>query len=195
MTQSQPVTRVVQILTEAGYRTCQAPLTVASVPFDFAALLIGSNRALDLVVVVDILTEQPEPRIRQKVEGLSRALDLVASRRPLTVVLVGPPPRAATLEALTKVSRVLTVGTPIGDGASELIKTSLAVLLPLQLPDATEIAMDPLATVRSETANVPEIEILSPLFDSALSGPEAVKQALRGIICEPLNRAREEDAS
>jgi hypothetical protein len=89
MTQSQPVTRVVDILTNAGYRRRAAPVTVASVPFEFAALLLGSDRANDLIIVIDTLVDD-EVRIRQKVEGLSRALDLVASRRPLTVVLVGP---------------------------------------------------------------------------------------------------------
>src|SRR5262249_16382542 len=146
-------------------------------------------------VVVDILTEQPEARIRQKVESLSRALDLMASRRPLTVVLVGPPPPVATLEALARVSRVLTVGTPIGEAADAAIKNSLARLLPLYLPNATEIATDPLTTVRNEIANDAEVEVLSPLFDLALSGPEAVKQALRTIISEPLIRTPEEPES
>lgn len=89
MTESQPVIRIVDILTSARYRHLKAPLTIASVSFEFAALLVGSDRANDLIVVIDTLVDG-EVRIRQKVEGLSRALDLVASRRPLTVVLVGP---------------------------------------------------------------------------------------------------------
>ncbi len=114
MTQSQPVIRVVRILTDAGYRTLEMPVTVASIPFEFAALLVGSDRANDLIVVIDTLDDS-EARVRQKVEGLSRALDLVASRRPLTTVLVGPSPRPAIIEALARVSRVLNVGSPTGE--------------------------------------------------------------------------------
>ena len=76
MTQNQPVTRVVDILTNAGYRQRTSTITVASVPFEFAALLLGSDRANDLIIVIDTLVDG-EARIRQKVEGLSRALDLV----------------------------------------------------------------------------------------------------------------------
>src|SRR4051794_6193468 len=101
MTGEDSVTRVVDLLGTVGYRLIEhdKPVTVASVPFEFDAFLVGSDRANDLVVVIDTLVE-PEPRIRQKVQGLSRALDVVGSRRPLTVILVGPAPRPRTVEAL-----------------------------------------------------------------------------------------------
>ena len=188
MTLSLPVQRVVSILTGAGYRTHSTPVTIGSVPFDFAAILIGANRALDLIVVIDTLEEQ-ESRVRQKVEALSRALDLVASRRPLTVILVGPPPRATILEALGRVGRVLTVGTPTGDRADQLLSDALAVLLPLDLPQMSEAIADPLGEVHKRLST--EEDGLETLLAAAPMGAEAVKEALRALIQEPLRIDRE----
>jgi hypothetical protein len=194
MTQSQPVTRVVDILTNAGYRQRAAPLTVASVPFEFAALLLGSDRANDLIIVLDTLVDAEE-RIRQKVEGLSRALDLMASRRPLTVVLVGPPPRPTIVEALARVSRVLTVGTPTGDNADRFLSDALAVLLPLALPDASEAVVDPLNEVRKHLPTDTDQDFLVPMLGAATSGTDAVKEALRVALEAPLDLDSEELAS
>jgi|SRR5208282_1383229 len=193
MTQNQPVTRVVDILTNAGYRHRTTPVTVASVRFEFAALLLGSERANDLIIVIDTLVDG-EARIRQKVEGLSRALDLVASRRPLTVVLVGPPPRPTIVEALARVSRVLTVGTPTGDNADRFLADTLAVLLPLSLPDASEAVIDPLGEVRRQLPTDIDQDALVPLFAAAPSGTEAVQEALRELLEAPLDLDPEDTA-
>jgi hypothetical protein len=191
---SPPVQRVVTLLTNAGYRSREAPMAIASVPFEFAAMLVGADRALDLIVVIDTIVES-ESRIRQKVEGLSRALDLVASRRPLTVVLVGPTPRSSTQEALARVCRVLSVGTPTGNGADGFLSDALAVLLPLDLPQASEVVANPLGEVRKQLPTSEVAKDVSTLFEAALSGTEAVKQALCALIQEPLNRHTETDPS
>lgn len=191
MTQSQPVIRVVRILTDAGYRALEMPVTVASIPFEFAALLVGSDRANDLIVVIDTLDDS-EARVRQKVEALSRALDLVASRRPLTTVLVGPSPRPAIIEALARVSRVLTVGSPTGDKAALDLADTLAVFLPLGLPDASEAVTDPLTEVRNQLLTDSDQDTLTRLFAAALSGSDAVKEALRKMLKVPLDLDSEE---
>jgi hypothetical protein len=69
MTMSPPVSRVVDRLTAAGYLLKEAPVTVSSLPFEFAAMLVGSARALDLIVVIDTLVES-EVCIRQKVSAV-----------------------------------------------------------------------------------------------------------------------------
>lgn len=186
MTQNQPVTRVVDILTNAGYRHGKTPVTVASVRFEFAAILLGSDRANDLIIVIDTLVDG-EARIRQKVEGLSRALDLAASRRPLTVVLVGPPPRPAVVEALARVSRVLNVGTPTGDSADRFLADTLAVLLPLSLPDASDTLVDPIEEVYRQLPTDIDKDALAPLFTAARSGTEAVQEALRELLEDSLH--------
>jgi hypothetical protein len=194
MTQNQPVTRVVDILTNAGYHQRTTPVTVASVRFEFAALLLGSDRANDLIIVIDTLVDS-EVRVRQKVEGLSRALDLVASRRPLTVVLVGPPPRPTIVEALARVSRVLTVGTPTGDNADRFLADTLAVLLPLSLPDVSESVVDPLGEVRRQLPTDIDQDALVPLFAAAPRGTEAVQEALRELLEASLDLDSQDSAS
>jgi hypothetical protein len=155
---------------------------------------LGSDRANDLIIVIDTLIDA-ELRIRQKVEGLSRALDLVASRRPLTVVLVGPPPKAAIIEALARVSRVLTVGTPTGDNADRFLADTLAILLPLSLPDASEAVVDPLGEVRRQLPPEMDQDVLISLFAAAPGGTEAVQEALREVLETPLILDPEDTAS
>lgn len=139
MTVSQPVQRVVDCLSTAGYRERESKTAIASVPFEFSAILVGSDRALDLIVVIDTLVE-PELRIRQKVEGLGRALDLVTSRRPLTVILVGPAPKATTIQALSRVCRVLSVGTPTVRKRTNILRTLWQYFFPLScLPYPTQL--------------------------------------------------------
>lgn len=192
MTFSAPVGRVVALLTAAGYRLREMPFTVSTVPFEFDAMLVGSERALDLIVVIDTLIE-PEARIRQKVEGLSRALDLVASRRPLTVILVGPPPRSITVDAISRVSRVLRAGTPVGPEADRSLTDALAVLLPLTLPAADNTVVDPLSEVRRRLGpETRENETVEAVLEAASQGAEEVRDTLqadlRGAIAMTLGR-------
>jgi hypothetical protein len=185
MTYSQPVELVVELLTSVGYRKCEVPFTVASMSFEFDAVLAGADRALDLVVIIDTLRE-PDSRVRQKMEGLSRALDLVASRRPLTAVLVGPPPRIGVLNAISRVCRLLQVWALGESDSNERLRDALAVLLPLDVPDVSETVVDPLAEVRRRTMSVDGQKLVSALLQAAPDGSEAVKSKLRKLLAEPL---------
>lgn len=129
MSTSPPVERVVDLLREGSYERLPQPVAVASIPFEFSAVLVASS-SLDLVLVVDTITDTDVASIRARVEGVSRALDLVESRRPLTVVLVGPEPTPELLLALTRVARVLIAGVPSDERE---LREALAVLLPLEL--------------------------------------------------------------
>jgi hypothetical protein len=194
MSLSTPVQRVVEIFKAAGYRQLDLPLVVASVPFDFAAALVGTGRTPDLVVVVDTMHEA-DIRTRQKIDGLGRAMDVAGSRRPLTAVLAGPRPAEPTLSALGRVCRVLPIGTPTGADADRLLQEWLSVLLPLNLPDAREAG----ATTSGELAQHLPADLdpgLRALFlDAAPRGQEAVQTALRGLIVDALNDPLEEEAS
>jgi len=185
VTLSNPAQRVVDVLTRVGYRLTRMPVSVGSIPFEFTASLIGADRALDLVVIVDTL-EDEDQRVQQKVEGLSRALDLVASRRSLTVVLVGPMLRASVVEALSRVSRVLSIGTPIGAQADSAVRDALSVLLPLELPDVSESVADPLGELRERLGALAVDHIHQRLMAAAPSGPEAVRKTLRSVLEEPM---------
>src|SRR5258708_3296450 len=115
-----PVERVVEILKGAGYRRLDLPLVVASIPFDFAAALVGTGQAPDLIVVIDPM-QDTDSRTRQKIDSLGRAMDVAGSRRPLTAVLAGPRPADPTLTAIGRVCRVLPIGTPTGSDAERLL--------------------------------------------------------------------------
>lgn len=178
MTQGTPVERVVALLKTAGYREVPLPMIIGTVRFQFSAVLLGSGRAPDLVVVIDTI-EESESRVRQKVAALSRALDVAGSRRPLTAVLAGPRPQSATLEMLGRVCRVLPVGTPVGDDADKALTDWLAVLMPLRLPDPTDAVADPLGELVRHLPNGTSTELADVLLAAVGGGNQAVSEALQ----------------
>jgi hypothetical protein len=175
MTASQPVERVVAMLQGAGYDRLPQPVEVAGIPFEFSAVM-AAKAALDLIVVLDTITESNEASIRLRIEGLGRALDLVESRRPLTVVLVGPEPMPDLHVALTRVARVLAVGVP---SEQRDLHQALAVLLPLELrtvaemPESWQSAREKLLTAHPAGAEV---------LDAAKHGAEEVTNAARELL-------------
>lgn len=132
MSASQPVDRVIQRLGASGYTELEQPVKVGGIPFEFAAILARRD-SLDLVVVADTIVERDHDRVRRRVEGLARALDVVGSRRTLTTVLVGIRPDPTVTKDLARVARVLSVGTPTGERAEQALDDALAVLLPLSV--------------------------------------------------------------
>ena len=195
MTPSIPVQRVVDRLTTSGYRSLGATVKVASISFEFPAILIGSDRALDLIAVADTLMES-EARLRQKIEGLSRALDLAASRRPFTVILVGPVIRSRLVETISRVCRVLVVGTPTGPDADSTLSHALAVLLPLNTPTASETVIDPLGEVRARLDTGSDHETVSKIEELLIAsgeGPEVVREVLRLQLLQALSPSGTQD--
>jgi hypothetical protein len=169
---SQPVERVVALLGEAGYERLPQPVRVAGIPFEFSAVLVAGS-SLDLIAVVDTVTNTNLSSIRQRVEGLSRALDLVESRRSLTVVLIGPEPVQELQLALTRVARVLVAGVPTD---TQDLQQAIAVLLPLelatleQMPESWASAREKLLAAHPAAAD---------LLQAAKFGSEEVAEAAR----------------
>ncbi|MCF2524938.1 hypothetical protein [Bradyrhizobium sp. G127] len=180
MTLSPSVALIVDILVNAGFKCLPRPFKVGSIPFEFAAMLVGTDRSPDLIVIIDTVTEKEE-RARQKIGGLGRALDAVQSRRPVTAIITGPTPGDQTLESISKVCRVLPVGTPTGPSDDNLLRDWLAVLLPLQVPDTSAVAADPLVNLRNQTD---ELGVL--ILGTAPRGARAVQDALRQRLETPL---------
>lgn len=172
MSASQPVERVVALLREASYGPLPEPVAIAGIPFEFSAVLAASS-SLDLVVVVDTVTDTNLVSVRRRVEGLSRALDLVESRRPLTVVLIGPEPMPELQLALTRVARVLVAGVPSGDRE---LREALAILLPLELVTVTEMPESWRSAREKLLAAHPDA---AELLQAAGVGSEAVAEAAR----------------
>jgi hypothetical protein len=185
LTTATPIERVVAILTEANFQP-RAPLRVASVPFDFAAVLVGTGRSPDLIVVVDTVEEQSELRLRQKIDGLGRALDIAGSRRPLTAVLVGPKPSDVTLEAISRVCRVLPVGTPTGQTADAELHDWLSVLLPLPLPHPGQAVADPAGALAARLPADLHPALRGALVTASAQGASMVREELARLLAAPL---------
>ena len=139
-----PLERAITLLKDNGYRSVKQPLGVGSATYSFDAVLTA-EQSLDLVLLQDTTLGSGE-RIRREVIAFGRSLDVLGSRRTLTLVLVGQPIDPSTIESLSQVCRVLPVG-PLEDGEARL-RDWLAVLLPLKLPDPADMQGDWSSDVR-----------------------------------------------
>jgi hypothetical protein len=180
-----PIARVVSLLEASGYKSLDRPVTVAGIPFDFAAVLVG-QKSLDLIAVVDTVGDNDEERVRERIEGLSRALDLGKSRRPLTTILVGPPPKLTLTHALGRVGRVLVVGTPTGPNAAGELRDALSVLLPLNLVVDGGASPDSWSSVRERLVATHSDEDTAAVIKASEHGAREVRAALRHILTAPL---------
>jgi hypothetical protein len=194
---------LVKRLESAGYARLATPFRVASVDFEFTAALRGSDgRGLDLILVVDTATgeygDRDAARVRQRVEALSRALDITQSRYVLTVVLAGAALQGDK-EALSATCRVLSVesisldadGMPINAAAAETLDDQIRVLLPLDLrPNEGEEPLSKGDTVSELLAALPKSldeELVGMIASASIKGKAAVTEALGRRLSEVLN--------
>ena len=177
MTETTPVERVAQALENANFRRIPVPLEIAGVTFETAAAFVGKPPSPDLVLVGDSTLQSPQ-EFQRIIEGVARALDVMRSRRPLSLVLVGPRPDSKVITSLTRYARVL----PVGESAdASTISNWLAVLLPLHLPQPTDARrLDSLDILRGAADAVG-----NELIDMALKNPQAIAQRLIETIEEP----------
>jgi hypothetical protein len=183
---SSPIARTEKVLADAGFSALPQPINVAGIPFHFSAML-SSDQSLDLVVLIDTFESGPEEAMRREVVGLSRALDLAKSRRPLTVVLVGQRWSEVTELAMTRVARVLRCEVVLGDeGRGAALRDALAVLLPLELTPAPDEPEESWSSVKAELQQDLADPELAKIIAAASRGPEQVKKALVQFLSEPL---------
>lgn len=186
MTATTPVERVAQALENAKFRRMPQPLQISGLSFEAPAAFVGHPPSPDLVVVGDTSLQSVRD-LQQTVEGVGRALDVVGSRRPLTLVLVGPRPLSQAISTLSRYARVLTVGES-ADEAS--IANWLAVLLPLHLPQPAEArGVNSLETLRASAD-----PLATELIDEASKGAEAVAKLLAEMVEEPFSDAEDDVA-
>jgi len=155
------------------------PLEIAGVTFDPAASFVGTPPSPDLVLVGDT-TLQTSRDLQRIVEGVGRALDVMRSRRPLTLVLVGPRLNSGAITSLSRYARVL----PVGESADEATLSNwLAVLLPLQLPQPAEArGIDTLQALRSTVDPVAQ-----RFIDLNLTDPQSIAQRFVDAVEEPFS--------
>lgn len=174
---SSGVEAVLAVLQEAGFRPLPRPLVVANSTFDFDAAVTGTGVSNDLVVVAT--SSAPPRRLARLLSGLSRTLDQLESRRPVTLVLLGGQPEPSVVADLGRHARVLTIGSP--NPGPEEARDAVSVLLPLTLPSATSRGRDPLEEVLKFLGSHPSAEH-RVLIEAASVGPDAVREALRRYV-------------
>ncbi|MBB6469468.1 hypothetical protein HNQ96_005358 [Aminobacter lissarensis] len=188
------VNGLVKRLEAAGYTRLATPFKVATVDFEFTAALRGSDgRGLDLILIVDTATgdhgDRDATRVRQRIETLSRALDITQSRYVLTVILAGAMLQG-DIEALSATCRVLSVesasldasGRPINSTVAEALDDQIRVLLPLDLGwdegDERSSKGDTMTELLAALPRTLDRELVDALVEASIHGDEAVTQAL-----------------
>jgi len=178
--------RVLDILVKEGsYSQLPRPFKVGSLSFDFTHALVAGERANDLVIVIELKGDTVEDGVVRKVMALTRALDVMRSKRPVTAVLTSGQPRAETIQSISKVCRVLPVGAPSGPDAISAVRDWLAVLLPLAQQPAVETLFDWEGDLAVAMATSAKGEFVDALISEAAHGKDAVET----VLAEAINRS------
>lgn len=186
--------RVLDILVrEGGYRQLPKPFKVGSIPFDFTHALVAGERANDLVVVIELTGDTVEDAVTRKVMALTRALDVMRSKRPVTAVLTSGQPRTETVQLISRVCRVLPIGAPTGPNATSAVRDWLSVLLPLTQQPAFETLLNWEADLNVTITGSNKGEFTSALIDAAALGKEAVEAVLADAINRSIDAALVEE--
>ena len=174
---SSGVETVLRVLEEAEFQRLRDPLVIAGATFDFDAAVRGTKWSNDLVVVAT--EDTPTRRLVQLLSGLSRLLDQIQSRRPVTVVLLGAATRGSDVAEIERHARVLLVES--SDPREDEVRQAVAVLLPLTLPHTTAQGDKPLTEVTGRLGKMVSKD-QAALLDAAREGPESVRTLLRELI-------------
>jgi hypothetical protein len=182
--------RVLDILVrEGGYRELPKPFKVGSIPFDFTHALVAGERANDLVIVIELKGDTFDDGVIRKIMALTRALDVMRSKRPVTAVLTSGQPGTETVQSISRVCRVLPIGAPTGPYATSAVRDWLSVLLPLTQQPSFETLLDWEADLSATTTASMEGEFMEALIDAAPRGKEAVETVLADTITKSVDAA------
>ena len=185
---------VVQILVEeGGYRELPRPLKVGSLSFDFTYALVAGNKANDLVIVIELKSDTADDAVIRKVLSLTRALDVLQSKRSVTAVLTSGQAIPETVQSISRVCRVLPVGAPSGPKAIDAVRDWLSVLLPLAQPPPVETLVDWEGDLRNSIPGNAAGQFLDELLSAAPAGKLAVEQVLASTIQAPVESVLEDD--
>lgn len=168
---------VLEALERVGFQRLPKPLAVSGTSFDFDAAVTGTGVSNDLVVV-SAGDHDPE-RLLQLLSGLNRSLDRTASRRPVSLLLLGTRPEHGVLAELEAHARVLLMEDD--SPAPDDVHDAVAVLLPLHIPAATQLATEPLDELSEHLGDTMTDEH-HLLVDAARVGPEAVRSAFQAML-------------
>jgi hypothetical protein len=202
MTASALARAIIARLEEVGYQRLQTPFQVASVRFDFTAVLQGrqgrEGRGFDIVLIVDTSAgehgDKSGGRTRQRIEALSRALDVSESRLVLTAILAGATLPKADVDAIARICRVLTVegielnaaACPATENAARELDDRLRILLPLKIEIGQDSAVDPIGEVENRLPSAVNRDLANKLLGATGRGDRAVSRAIIELLEEAL---------
>lgn len=180
--------RVVEILVQQGrYRELAQPMKIGSLSFEFDRALVASYRANDLVIVIELKSGTSDEVLIRKVLALTRALDVLKSKRSVTAVLTSGQALPETVQSISRVCRVLPIGTPAGPKAADAVREWLSVLLPISQPASVETLVDWTGDLRRE---IPE-KAVGPLADLLVEAAPLGKQAVEDVLVDAIKVAVE----
>ena len=191
MTTSESVIQI--LIEEGGYKELPRPLKVWSLSFDFAHALIAGDKANDLVIVIELKGDTADDTVIRKVLSLTRALDVLQSKRSVTVVLTSGQVAPETVQSISRVCRVLAVGAPSGPKAIDAVRAWISVLLPLAQPPPVETLVDWESDLRSSIPSNATGPLLEELLITAPAGRSAVEQVLASAIQARVASVLEDD--
>jgi len=175
--------RVVKILVNEGkYRELAQPMKIGSLSFTFDCALVGSGRANDLVIVIELKGETSDEGLIRKILALTRALDVLRSRRPVTAVLTSGPALPETIQSLGRVCRVLPIGAPSGPEAEDVVRDWLLALLPISEPAPQEGIGDWASDLHTRIPSSNWGAFTDSLVAASLVGKQAVEALLANTI-------------
>lgn len=197
-----PLVEAIQArLRRARYYDLSTPFKIAGVEFSFTGAMRGrGGRALDLVVLVDTTTgdfgDRDGGRVRQRIEALSRALDVTASRYVVTVILAGAV-LTEGIEMLSETCRVLQVdgvaldaeGGPLDEIAERQLDDRIRVLLPLMLPVSPVDEQDGSGSAMEQLARALPAGTQKALIDAVITASNAGEQAVTDAAALIINSA------
>lgn len=196
MIRSPLINAIADRLALAGYSEVPTPLKIAAVSFDFTAAFRGrGGRSLDLVLLVDTTTgdfgDNSAGRVRNRLEALSRALDVTGSRFVVTVILAGAT-LVGDVEAIAETCRVLVVETLSQSSSGALepavmrqLEDRIRVLLPLEIPprvDDEGSERGAIETLMNALPTATDTNLFDRVVDASAKGEEAVVAALSEVI-------------
>ena len=158
------------------------------------------GRALDLVLLVDTTTgdfgDRDGERVRQRVEALSRALDVTGSRYVVTAILAGAV-LAEGIEALSETCRVLHVervalndqGKPADETAKRQLDDRIRVLLPLTLPLPIVETHDGSAPAMERLVRALPVGTNKAMVDAVIAASSAGEQSVTDAAALVINSA------
>jgi hypothetical protein len=168
---------VLKELKAVGFVELETPLRVAGAEFEFEATAVGTGVSHDLVLVATEATAHE--RLVRLTEGLSRALDHLRSRRPVTLIYIGDAPSLASQDQLERSVRLLLIRAHEPNEVQ--VRQAIAVLMPLALPTDQGNGKEPISEVLEALGSSATDEHRN-LIQAAQGGADEVRRALKEYI-------------